>query len=207
MFRFSVLIGIEYQRIFPPLLNWILRLCRLDNRLVILLALVLLLLFRTAESQHASPVQIVNGFCKLDASGRQLRSQNRKDSAPLFLDARAWSPNSEVLVIRDYSLHDLGAGRDSPEVGVLYRVVGRFDSALRFTHLQAPYSNQPLLVSEKISLILSDTLLIDNLNCWPHRKFQAADSLRQLESASSRASRKKCVTGSTHEETQDWRGL
>ena len=105
---------------------------------------------------QGSPRRVVDRFCELDASGKQLSSDGHKDMAPLFLDLRT-RQNPEITLIKDYSFREPDARNDAAELAVEYRVFGRIDSSLRFTPQKAPYSKQPVLESEGISLVRSDT--------------------------------------------------
>ena len=106
---------------------------------------------------QSSPRQVVDRFCELDASGKLHSSDSHKEFAPLLLDARSRPKNAEITLVRDYSPRELGVRESTAEFAVAYRVWGRIDSSLQFTRLQAPYSNQAVSESEKISLVRSDT--------------------------------------------------
>jgi hypothetical protein len=100
------------------------------------LAFLSLVCVSANEAQQNAPGEVVERFCKLDTSGKQLRAEGRKDLAPLFLDAGAPELDGEVIVIKDHSLRDLGTRKDATELAVDYRVWGRIDPSLRFTRLQ-----------------------------------------------------------------------
>lgn len=121
------------------------------------MTLVISLLFAPVYGQAAQqlPAEVIDQFCRLDSAGKRLIPAGAKEMAKSLVVENSWEQPSQIIVIKDYSLRVLAARRDTAEVAAEYRVIGRIDSSLRFSRLQAPYTNEPRLQPEKFLLIFS----------------------------------------------------
>jgi len=115
-----------------------------------------------------SPKDVVQMFCSMDQSGKQLTPGGAKKIAgDLLVTERSIGQTSEVVIIRNYSLGDLRLGKSDAEVQVEYSVLGRIDSSLQFARVQTAYGNQPVLLPEHFSLVWTDTHSVLNRNGMP----------------------------------------
>jgi hypothetical protein len=129
-------------------------------------------LFASASLAAQAPAskEILDTFCKLDVAGRQLSLDGQNDIAKLLSNEKHWEPQPEVIVTKDFSIRDLGIRKETAEFAVDYRVLGRLDSSITFTHQQTPYSGDPIIQSERFSLIFSDV----HLTMGPDGRWQQA---------------------------------
>src|SRR5438309_1932984 len=121
----------------------------------------ILMLLVQMHAQITQPRQdsargVINRFCELDANGKQLNPEGQKQITGLLVNEKQVG-ESAITIVKDYSVRDLSIQKDTAEFAVDYGVLARVDSSLRFARLQAPYTNRPLLMSERFSLIFSDT--------------------------------------------------
>jgi hypothetical protein len=101
---------------------------------------------------QGSPQEIVQVFCTMDAQGKQLTPEGRKEVAPLLAQQKSWAGNSEITIIKDYVVRGPATGVDAAQVTVVYNVWGKLDSSLRFTPLNGSLANRPTLVPEYVTL-------------------------------------------------------
>jgi len=132
----------------------------LRARVFVILALASAISYRgieQAQAQQASPGEVLDRFCKLDAEGRQLTAAGAKELTPLLAEPKPWAPYAEFAVIKDYKVR-APAGRDeSVRVAIEYNVWGRLDpSSLQFVPLAVPSENRPTLIPESIIVMRSN---------------------------------------------------
>jgi len=136
------------------------------------------------EAQQGSPREALDRFCTLDTQGKQLKSEAQEELAPLLADKQTWDQHPEITVVKDYSVRQLSVQRDSAEFAVDYNVLGRLDPSLRFTRLQHPYTNRPIVLSEIISLVRSDVHYeIGSYGVWLQVKGSAAWRIKTAPSS------------------------
>ena len=112
---------------------------------------------RLGIAQEGSPKQVVGQFCQRVAGGEQLASDGSNSLSTLLVDARELVSYPDIVIIRSYSVRELGARTGAAEFEVQYQVLGQLDSSLRLTPTQAPQPDLPVLSAKLISVVWTDT--------------------------------------------------
>ena len=95
------------------------------------------------DAQQTSPRDVIDHFWDMDSEGKQLSAAGADEVAAQCLwEKKSWRQPSEITVIKDYSAKVLSVGKDTADVAVSYRLLGRIDSSFNFRRLQIPYSYQ-----------------------------------------------------------------
>lgn len=108
--------------------------------------------------QQGVVANAVERFCSRDAEGERLTGAG---ATRVFKDLFWEEPQLQdsgrvILVINGYSVKESISQKGVQEITVDYRVLGRIDHVLDFIRMQGTYTNQPLVQSERFSLVFTN---------------------------------------------------
>lgn len=130
------------------------------SKMVLLLAIVFAALISIAQNAPATVTadMRVRVFCRMDFSGRRLTPAGaRQFTKEVLLTGVGWQQRENVFIVKDYALEPVKRDMPDPTFVVHYQVIGRLDSSLGLIRLQTPYTSEPLMQSEHVSLVWTDT--------------------------------------------------